>query len=207
MTVSNIGPVAPGTINYGGALTPDALMAYCESRLRGLDDQMHDAFARQETFRTASAALNDVQKTLQDAANGNGFDPNDGDGPWKVMQGFDTAIKNMPPGRDRDELIKQANDFKSHCKQADDYNNPANPSGKKWVYDGPLLGQPNGKQACSDLAEHIGDINKNASSSAELDMISLQSLMSQRQTAVQMCTNMVSALGETSKAIAQKIGS
>jgi hypothetical protein len=37
-------------------------------------------------------------------------------------------------------------------------------------------------------------------------MIQLQSLMSQRQQAIQMCTNMVQALGQSSQAVAANIG-
>jgi hypothetical protein len=39
-----------------------------------------------------------------------------------------------------------------------------------------------------------------------MNMISLQSIMSARQTAVQLATNLISALGESSKAIAANAG-
>jgi hypothetical protein len=39
-----------------------------------------------------------------------------------------------------------------------------------------------------------------------MDMIHLQSLMSARQTAVQLSTNMIAALSDSSKAIATNVG-
>lgn len=54
----------------------------------------------------------------------------------------------------------------------------------------------------SGLQGAINDLN----SGAELQMIGLQSLMSQRQTAVQLTTNLVQALGDQANKIAQNIG-
>jgi hypothetical protein len=41
---------------------------------------------------------------------------------------------------------------------------------------------------------------------AELNMINLQAIMSQRQTAIQLTTNLVQALGDSSNKIAANIG-
>jgi hypothetical protein len=52
----------------------------------------------------------------------------------------------------------------------------------------------------------LDGITKDIESASQMDMIHLQSLMSSRQTAIQLATNMISALGESSKAIAANIG-
>ena len=48
----------------------------------------------------------------------------------------------------------------------------------------------------------VTDMNSNS----EIQMISIQSLMSQRQTAVQLTTNIVQALGDQENKIADNIG-
>ena len=48
----------------------------------------------------------------------------------------------------------------------------------------------------------VSDIN----SSAQMDMINLQSLMSQRQTAVQLSTNIIKSLSDSADAIVHNIG-
>jgi hypothetical protein len=52
----------------------------------------------------------------------------------------------------------------------------------------------------------LDGIGKDLESQAALNMIRLQSIMSSRQTAVQLATNMVSNLGETTKSIVTNIG-
>lgn len=54
--------------------------------------------------------------------------------------------------------------------------------------------------------EYLQGLTKDLESASQMDMIRLQSLMSSRQTAIQLATNMISALGESSKAIAANIG-
>jgi hypothetical protein len=207
MSINAINPTTPG-INYENALTPDALMAYCANRLRDLDEQMQQAFAGQQKFRVVSEALGEIQQTLQGASSGKGLHADDGSGPYIIKCDYEKALANMPDGPEKDKVQASYQEFMSHCSWQADPNNPQNPGGQKLVYSGgPLAGESDGAaQACRDAADHIGQINKDLSSSSELAMISLQSLMSQRQTAIQICTNLVSALGETSKAIAQKIG-
>jgi len=55
-------------------------------------------------------------------------------------------------------------------------------------------------------ADAIGSIQKDLNSGTELSMINLQSLMSQRQSSVQMVTNMVQALGDQMNKITSNIG-
>jgi hypothetical protein len=54
--------------------------------------------------------------------------------------------------------------------------------------------------------KYLEGVTKDIESSAQLDMIRLQSIMSARQTAIQLSTNLVAALGESTKAIVSNIG-
>ncbi len=52
------------------------------------------------------------------------------------------------------------------------------------------------------LSDAAGNLNSNS----ELEMVQLQSLMSQRQTAVSLTTNLVQSLGDQENKIADNIG-
>lgn len=54
--------------------------------------------------------------------------------------------------------------------------------------------------------DYLTGLSKDVESSSQMNMIQLQSLMSARQTAVQLATNLISALAESSKAIAANLG-
>lgn len=179
--------VAAGSINFMGALTPDALMTYCATRLRGLDDQMQTQLARQQQARDASGALNDLTNKMSQLGNDhacNGIAANDAVGTRANVDAlFQEALKKTPPGPALDMLAREYATFKND-----------------------LGDNIMSKGDAASMATRLATVTKEMNGSAELDMISLQSLMSQRQTAIQMCTNLIAALNETPKAIAQKIG-
>ena len=54
-------------------------------------------------------------------------------------------------------------------------------------------------QQVTNCAQSLGDVANDINSDAQLGMIKLQSLMSDQQTAVQMCTNLVQQLGQSTK--------
>lgn len=191
MSINGVSQVSTTPVNYAGALTPDALMAYCASRLRGLDEQMQTQFAKQQQYRSGAASLNKLQADLAhlaDGINSHSGNKNDGIKPGDGWEGtidaeFRDTLASMPDGPAKQEVMRQYQEFKNTAGDHD-----LSP------------------EECRNLAKALGDISKDMSSSAELDMINLQSMMSQRQLAIQMCTQMVSALGESSKSIAAQIG-
>ena len=63
-----------------------------------------------------------------------------------------------------------------------------------------------GKDQLAGLTTTLKNTVGQLDSSAQLEMIQLQQVMSARQTAIQLCTNLVSALGKSSEAIAANIG-
>jgi hypothetical protein len=54
--------------------------------------------------------------------------------------------------------------------------------------------------------KYLDVVVKDSDSGSQLDMIHLQSIMSARQTAIQLSTNLVAALAESTKAIVSNIG-
>jgi hypothetical protein len=56
------------------------------------------------------------------------------------------------------------------------------------------------------MVKDLQTVASDAGSSSQLNMINLQSLMSQQQTAIQITTNLVQQLGQQNQAIATNVG-
>ena len=199
--ISPIGPAASSSINYAGALSPDALLLYCKSRLRTIDDQVALQFQRQEVYRGATGANHKLQARLQDLArkdhhaiDGGAESPDRAAAAreWAEVDAlFRDALARMPPGDERARLAAEHARFAATTRGADGEGDA----------DGIL-----GKEETVDMAKRIGELTSDMSKSAELDMIQLQSLMSQRQQAIQLCTNLVAGLGQIGQQIAGNVG-
>lgn len=195
--ITNTGSVASyDAINTAG-LTPDALMMYCSSRLRDLDDQMAEKFENQTKLRSASdhvtramGKLNDLTTALTEKPDDNGdaintdARPEEADAVKLIQDELKAAIADLPPGSKealalQDQLNKFNGDVADHRVHS---------------------------SVTEGIADSLKTISEDIGKHAEFDMIKLNSLMSQRQQALQMCSNLVAALGETGKALAQKIG-
>lgn len=176
------------TMNFS-ALTPDALMTYCESRLRGINEQVNATFARQQQVRTATSSLGKLQEQLAwlGRAPNDGIHADDTSNFAKTKELYQDAINAMPAGDEKNRLQTEFDRFNSSTSGA----------GGDMII---------GRDEAADMAKQVATISKDMSSSAELDMIELQSLMSQRQQALQMCTNMMAGLGQSSQQIAANIG-
>jgi hypothetical protein len=179
-------------------LTADSLLAYCAMKLRSLDSQVQTAFASQKMRGDVSTALTDLQQTFDRAINL----PNPGDGEvaaqhhaervTKINAAFDAAIaKAGGPDTPIGQRIKE---------QRDDFNKNATGAHHKGdeadIHDTEFAG----------YVKTLGAIQKDLNQEGELEMINLQSLMSMRQQAIQMCSNMVAGLGQSATAVAQNIG-
>lgn len=189
-------------INYSGAITPDALLLYCQSKLNDLDNQMQAQFQKQKQYRAGTAAVNDLISIFNEPANtakgidgrciGNGgVDPKTYED--RIDAAFARALDSLPPGPERTQIEEAQKKWKAGFH--DRTGQGPDDGGWEFVF---TAGE------CKALADSLTNVSKSLSSSAELDMINLNSLMSQRQTAIQMCTGMVNSLGEGPKAIAAK---
>lgn len=171
-------------INYTGAVTPEALMSYCASRIRSLDDQIQEHFERQKQFRGVIEPLNALSEKIGHWGSTSGYNAdNDGGKEWEeIHTELANLKKSFPEGSPE---LARLEAFEKGLNAADD----------KIVL----------KEEATQLAQSLGDLSKDISSSAEMDMIKLQSVMSQRQSAVQICTNLISSLAESSKGISQNL--
>jgi len=178
---------------FQGNLSPDALMTYLSTRLGGLDEQINGIFNRQLAQQKVQSAVNKIHEEvakLNESAVGvvdmPGHDPKD-PGSSEIEININRRIDELGQldpklaQTIRDELVK--------------------PGQILWVQDGKYLGSE-----VVGTKSFLDGISKNLESGAQMDMIRLQSLMSSRQTAIQLSTNLVASLGESTKAIVTNIG-
>jgi hypothetical protein len=182
-------------------LTPDALMAYCENRVGSLDSQIQTIFAQQQQssdlIKTIDTVANDVSVAGQNGV--------DGKTPGQLAaleQEIVNAINqagglNTPTGAELNGALKSL-DPTCTAVQSD----PSTPASVVLQSSGASADAGQVAAAVKGLQNAAQDVN----SGAELSMIQLQSLMSERQTAIQLTTNLVQSLGQQMNAIASNVG-
>lgn len=179
-----------GTYEVGGmtpdGLSPEGLMIYLQTRLTSLDDQINRTFEKQKKIEAIRKELNAIQRELDRLKT----DPNN---PGALLEApnFEQAIlTHLDAIREIDPSLADALEV--------ELNKEGN---ALWVQDGKYFSSEieTGKKT-------IDSTMKQLEASAQLEMIALQSMMSSRQTAVQLSTNLISALGETTRSIAANIG-
>jgi hypothetical protein len=177
-------------------LTPDALMSYCQTRLRGLDTQVQAAFAKQKEANADSAVLSSLSSDFQTPSKdldltSTSPDPDLGNMTpaqyvERAAEKLETAASKVSDPQAKEALLEAARNLKGEIRagnksfQASDFKNMT--------------------------ADAVGKIQQDLNSGTELSMINLQSLMSQRQSAIQMCTNLVQSLGDQCNKIAENVG-
>lgn len=169
-------------------LTPDSLMLYCQSRLQGIDSQVNEAFAKQQESNTAQSILGKLAASPAFAVPGDKIaSGNDADARVQAIKdAIDGALANLDPNS---AAYKALSDYEANS--IDKINTSQDIS----------VDQFN-----STVVGGLSSIQKDLNSSSELSMIGLQSLMSQRQQAIQVCTNLVQALGDQCQKIAENVG-
>lgn len=189
---NNVNQAVPNHLNLGGSLqgtyiTPDCLLAYCSTRLRDLDENMQKQFATQQAGIKDSQTLQDIEQKIKDSFQNAAKDKDD-----KLTNDCDPNCQDMQDLTAEAETIQDPNARSAALKAINAFGGMK--AGQKFddLKSSVLDGLDNGKQALSQ--------------GAELGMIGLQSLMSQRQTAIQMTTNLVQAFGESLKAVSGNVG-
>jgi len=203
-SASNTTSIGAATTGFNiSELTPEALLAYCAERMGSIDDQVKQYMGLAQAREKARGALNELKTALKTHGGGLVADPNDN--PKKeILAKYDTAIeaaKKADPDL-ANRLTAERDKFKSTAIEHDGMA-PEGYENFRDVYDG---FNKVSKEEMENFGDAVTGITSDLDEKSQLDMMTLQSLMSKRQTAVQMCTNLVSAVGDTSKAIAANIG-
>jgi hypothetical protein len=204
-SVASTSSVVPSFISDGADtavnLTPEGLMVYLQSRLDDVDTQINGLFKKQQDIGRIRNDLNAIQEQLQTltsdtAVKGNQGTPNqDTNGNGTIDQEEWAAHEQKIMHAIAD--IKEVDPVLGKKLETDLQSDPQVLSKLDGIY---LTSQ------VKNTTDYLNTLNKQLESSAQLEMIKLQSLMSNRQTAIQLSTNLVSALGDSTKSIAGNIG-
>jgi hypothetical protein len=197
---------------FDGGMSTDALMAYCQSRLDSIDGQIQDSFTSQQSNANNIAAINtfaDELKSYNTGVSGASdcatletkfqtliqsiqtSDPN-----CSALPNLLTAYNTMVYSGDGGAQFL-------HSSSGPDMIDPSQfpPSSNSTKGDNVI--------SVTELQSYtttLTDAATNLNSSSELQMVQLQSLMSERQTAISLTTNLVQSLGDQESKIADNIG-
>ncbi len=216
-SVSVEGPSLAELTDAGSpSLTPDALMAYCQARLDSIDGQVEGTFNEQEVRNGEASAVQQVIAKFQTYSAGVNSGDSQGASKCTTMElslsNLIQQIQASDPGfPDLGKLEHTYNDLlysgtgpqdATSTTPALQYLDPSTyPPNKNGTPDN-ILSSDEMQSAIQSLQGVASDLN----SGAELQMIQLQSLMSERQTAVELTTNLVQSLGDQSEKVAENIG-
>lgn len=168
------------------AMTPDSLLIYLSTRMGSLDGQMGEIFDRQKTSEKVRTELRGIQQALTNV-------PTDTD-EQRLLDNLDPdVVKEINAHLANITAIdpKLGADIKIHLEK-----------------DGQILSRNDSRYYTSELnasKDYLNLVGKDLESGSQMDMITLQSLMGARQTAIQLSTNLISALSESQKSVVTNI--
>jgi hypothetical protein len=165
-------------------LTPDALLYYCEARMNGVDTQMEGIMNEQETTNADEQAVHDAIAAFDSYSNDNA----------QLIDQLKAAVAEVKDPATQAKLQAVLSDVEAH-------NASIQPSAQ--VAPEAIPFSSTQVQGWTDTLKNV---DSDLSSGAELNMIQLQSLMSERQVATQLTTNLVQSLGDQMNKIADNIG-
>jgi hypothetical protein len=164
------------------ALTGDSLLLYCQSQLSSYDDTINGFLSEQKLNLARKKGLSQIENTLKKYLN-----HLDQSGVNDIENTFANAMNALPPGDPvRGAIQDKLNEFNNHSG-----------NGMQISY------------TTEQLTAFAGDIQSmldNVNGNAEINMIQLQQVMSQRQTAVQLTTSLLAKLDEGTKSVLSNIG-
>jgi|HubBroStandDraft_6_1064221.scaffolds.fasta_scaffold643861_2 hypothetical protein len=193
-------------------LSPDALMAYCQSRLDSIDSQVSASFADQQTNASAISQIDQVIAELRTYDGADQKDPTVCKNLEAKFQGLILSLRASDPGCPA--LPELTTAYNSMVWSGDGGANHTQFPGPDFIDEGTYPPDESGPQGDNILnstelqgyVQTLTDAAGNLNSNSELQMVQLQSLMSERQTAVSLTTNLVQSLGDQENKIADNIG-
>jgi hypothetical protein len=202
------GAIAP-IGDFGANLSPDALMAYCQSRLDSIDDQASTLMKTQQANAATIQQIDTVISALKPYATEG---VNSADDCANLESKFGTLITSLQksdPGCPELPALNVA--YNSMVWSGTGGQDPGGPG---LIDEGSYASKAAGARGDNNFSsdevqgyvQTLTDAAGNINSDSELQMVQLQSLMSQRQTAISLTTNLVQSLGDQENKIADNIG-
>lgn len=189
-------------------LSPDALLAYCQMQLGTLDGEITTQMKAQRLQLEQRKAANAVQSTLE------GFGT---EGPKNVGEmetcigAFNKAIDSLGPTDPAAIKLKEQCDIMTTKY---DYKPPAtltapgpnNNNGHRTYSTPASITPPQQTEVWKGIVDAVSTFSGGIKSGAEIQMLQLQDLVSQRQQAVQLVSGMMSKEDQTLEGQAKAIG-
>jgi hypothetical protein len=194
-------------INGMASMSSDALLAYCRYQLGGLDQDMHAEIEDQNQRLADRQAVEKVQSTLESFGTQG---PQDVKAMGQCYDAFQQAIQSL----DANDPVRA--ELQSQCdKMCQTYG--YNPGGEGFlIVSGEAHGLPNAPTLDPDKKPHddewkgtteaVSNLVSDIKSGAEIRMLQLQDLVSERQQAVELSTGMMSKTDQTLEDQAKAIG-
>lgn len=219
-----VGGPDPSNADAPSYLTPDALMAYCQARLSNLDSQVQKLMGAQQNLGTEQQKIQDILKEVADLQTQCAGQPSvvsPADGGLKLEQQLEDAIawmeQNDPTNPQiadlknvHDTLMATGTGAFSHSAPNSGYYGSGDgkgptghtpPSNVRIDGDGTF-----GSDELQNATDTLKGISNSLSSGAEMGMIDIQSVMSQRSTAIQLVTNILQSYNDGLSKIADNVG-
>lgn len=188
--VQNQAPIVNSPYYYDNALTAESMMVYLTTRLSSVDEQIQGFFKSQEQSEEIRAAINEIKRLLNEL--------NENTDKKKSLEGDEEILASIAASIDEIALVdpKLAERIKNDLTTDDHILHVANTGDTNMVYT--TLEVENTRAYFDDLAGQL-------ESTAQMNMIQLQSLMSARQTAISLATNLLAKHDESLKKVVDNI--
>ncbi len=188
-------------------LTPDSLMMYCASELRRLDQQITSRMNGQQATRDAQAILSECREWLVKYDTPGGIGADDKHLVPHILTRLKDAYDALPEGNpQRAEIQKHFDNFRNTTCLKNGHGTLSLQDDAA-VVKAQIQKDVDGKTNCSEnranqdevktMLHSLNAITEELTHGAELEMINLQSLISQRQMAIQLTTNLLEKLNES----------
>jgi len=187
--VTSLPPIVNSPYYYEHALTPESMMVYLTARLGSIDEQIQGHIKSQEQSEKLRAAVNAIKTQLNELPQNSDKGKNL-EGQKEVLDEIASIIE--------DEIAPV--DPKLAQRLTDDLS-----------ADNHILhttGTENGTYTTLEIEntqKYLESIASELESTAQMNMIHLQSLLSARQTAISLATNLLASLDESSKKVVDNI--
>jgi hypothetical protein len=182
----SINPISPSNIPNAYAdpsgLTGDSLLLYCQTQLGSYDESVKGFLNEQKLNIARKKGLSDIETTLKKY-----FEHADQAATDDINRSFNSAMNALPAGDPvRAAIQAKANEYNTHS------------GNDQQIY--------YTKEQLTAFAGDIQSMLDNVNGNAEINMIQLQQVMSQRQTAVQLTTSLLAKFDEGMKSVVGNIG-
>jgi hypothetical protein len=190
-------------------LDAQGILLYCSSRLSSLDDLIKSRFAEQEKRNQAVKDAGSLMSLLNRATYGikDGKDAQDNDKNYDASMGADLAkaYNTTQDPQVREKIWGAYKAWTGRDLEGDGHGGAAlwqcDPHQLKDKLDVNNIHGFNGQDYQSTFVANVKEIQDGLTKDSELSMIQLQSIVSQRQQAVQMTTQLMATMNDSMKQV------